>query len=83
MWDLYDFKTTHTAGQYMYLSTKKQTEYNCREEQYRTITSSGFSSNMGKGNEVISNNTAETWEPIPPDSVIEAFFKVACGLIKP
>ena len=80
MWDLADFKTVETVPGYFHLSSKAQSEYDCKEEKSRTLAFTWFSAQMGSGNVVY--NTSETsmkWEPIALGSIGETLWKIACG----
>ena len=79
MWDLGDYKTANDAGNgKQYMSIKGQTEYNCKEEQYRTLYLSFYSGNMGTGEIIGTHPDAKKWLPVMPDSLIEALWKFAC-----
>jgi hypothetical protein len=62
-----------------YASTRQLQQYNCTEEQYRSLTVTWFSSNMGKGT-VVDNLTKEgQWQPVPPGSVGRYLMNLVCA----
>lgn len=81
MWSLFDFEKSRVGatGKHVYMSAKGQDEYDCNEDQSRTLYSSRHSGNMGKGKVVYSDADPDRWEPVPPQSVIGALWKFACG----
>ncbi len=79
MWALYDYKTMQESAGDKYLSEKSQYEYDCLEEQIRTPFNEWFSENMGKGEVVYTHNNILEWAPVPPGSIGETLWKVACG----
>ena len=79
MWALADYPSTQTNHGYLFLSVKEQKEYDCREEKLRKVAAASYSGSMGTGKVVLSTNVASSWEPIYPDSMGEAMWKIACG----
>ena len=80
MWGLRDYKTVQTVADNSFLSSKQQSEYDCKEEKKRILAFTWFSAQMGSGNVVY--NTSETsmkWSPIEPESAAETQWKIACG----
>lgn len=82
VWELVDSKTVaySKSDKPSYLSIKLQHEYDCKEEQYRSLALSYHSGNMGSGK--VSDSDADTtkWEPVPPRSMAETMWKFACGI---
>lgn len=80
MWALFDYKKSEIIDKNKrYLSSKSQFEFDCKEEQARTLSISNFSGNMGGGKAVDSHNNKTEWIPVPPESLIEFLWKYACG----
>lgn len=79
MWELYDYKTRGTKEDYSFLSFKKRNEYGCAEERLRTLAVMHYSGSMGRGMLVSSNSDQGKWKRVPPGSVGEALWKVACN----
>jgi len=81
MWSLIDFNSVQeVSADTKFLSQKTQQEYDCKEEQRRTLYFSWHSEKMGKG--VIAHLDDEpdkNWSPIPPESANEILWKFACG----
>ena len=79
MWDMWDYKTLQTDTSASYLSTKRQSEYDCKDEMLRDHAFFVFSGQMGGGKVVYSNSDTKKWNPIAPQSMGEALWKIACG----
>jgi hypothetical protein len=80
MWDLGDYKIAQDSGKGdQFMSIRGQSEYNCKEEQYRTLYLSFHSGNMGAGEIIGSHPDPKKWLPVMPESLIEALWKFACG----
>ena len=82
MWILMDFKVVQIDKNdgMSYLSSVRQSEYDCKEEIRRPLAFIWYSKNMGAGAVVYSSGAMHK-EPVPvaPGSVGETFFKLACG----
>jgi hypothetical protein len=78
MWTLLDFKTIHTAGGTSYLSQKQQLEYDCAEEQLRSLAYYWYSGQIGTGKIVDSYAKPLNWEPSMPDSAGQVQLAFAC-----
>lgn len=81
MWELVDYKSgrENASSKKLYWSAKSQFEYDCVEVQSRMLTLSQFAEPKGRGNVVYSDSSASEWEPIAPDSIGYALWKLACG----
>lgn len=80
IWGLLDFKKAKTLSNGdLYLSQKSLHEYDCKEEQGRGLFSAAHSENMGRGDQLASNDKPREWQPVTPDSMNAALFKIACG----
>ncbi len=80
MWRLIDYKTAKDAAGKQYMSTKRQDEYDCKEERLRIISLVAYSKNMGKGKVVgTADNKLYDWFPVTPDSLEEIIWEYACG----
>lgn len=77
-WELLDYKTVQSVAGASFLSVKIQREFDCAEEQTRTLAMTEFSGNMGRGTVVYSDVTADKWEPVQPDSIGYTLWKIAC-----
>jgi hypothetical protein len=79
MWGLDDQKTTRTSREgKSFLSLKMQQEYDCAEEQWRSLAEYGYSGQMGTGEIVFSHTKPNDWAPAIPGSVGQANWKFAC-----
>lgn len=80
LWELVDYKKAKAGGNGKpYLSIKLQTEYACREEQYRILFFSSSSGNMGRGDVVSSKYFTSEWQPTLAGNVAEAMRKFGCA----
>ena len=80
MWGLYDLKTVQNYSGDSYLSSKTQTEYDCKGEKIRLVELFFYSGEMGKGKVVYSSSEADMkWRSFPPQSFAEGQWKIACG----
>ena len=80
MWHLMDHKTVQKDVSYSYLSSKTQSEFDCKEKKRRTLAFTLFGGKMGNGKVVYSDSDARgKWSPIEPESVGETLSKIACG----
>lgn len=79
MWALFDYQAVQKTSGVEYLSEKIRREYDCKQKQMRKLAYSFFSWNMENGDLIRSYNQPQKWEPVLPDSIDEAEWKVACG----
>lgn len=79
MWSMLDLITADTTLAQPYLSMKMLSEYDCKAEKYRFLSSQNHSENMGAGEIVYRNITAAEWKSILPSSAVKILWKVACG----
>lgn len=77
MWSIYDLNAPRERGGYVFLSTRSLFEYNCNEETYSLLAESWFSGNMAKG-EVIYSPSSYGPIYVPPDSLVQGAWRVAC-----
>lgn len=78
IWSLFDHEVVQKSNGESYMSIKSQFEYDCKEEQYRTLYVSFHSLNMGEGRVVLSSNKPNPWSPVPPGSMTEIMWKISC-----
>ena len=79
MWDLMDFKKVQTVAGDSFLSSKSQSEYDCKEKKWRLLSFTWFDGKMGRGKVVVSDGDPGKWRPIRPRSFPETMWKIACG----
>ena len=85
MWSLFDYKTVRVPDKPLqpYLSMRGQSEYDCKKQRSRGLSVSFHPGHMARGDVTLihTNASPDNWRPVPPGSVIEALWKVACGKI--
>jgi hypothetical protein len=80
MWHLYDYKTVRAPdGIKPYMSIRVQAEYDCKEVRARLLSGFFHSGNMAGGEIVYIGSDPGTWTPIPPNTIMETLWKIACG----
>lgn len=81
MWSLHNrSRTPYEPNRYWSVTGRE--EYDCKEEQVRTLTTLMFKDFMGKGKLLSSDSSIEKWRSLIPGSMDEAVFKSACGISK-
>jgi len=78
MWSLYDHRSSQHWGDVEFLSHMTHEQYDCSAKQQRTLYFSMYSRNMGDGQRVYSRSRPGPWGPLPPGSIIEKLWKIAC-----
>ncbi len=80
MWVLHDYNERHVYLQWSYWSQRTLGEYDCGVRRAQTLAYSFHAGQMG-GGELILNGALPVglWAPVPPGSVVEKFWKIACG----
>ena len=79
MWSLVDYKKAQErAFLPLYLSINRQNEFNCMEGQMRELYAAYHAKNMGEGKVTFSDNTPDSWNAVPPDSIGRELWKYAC-----
>ena len=74
VWEVQDLKQ-RTDGA---MSRRALVEYDCKEERYRILSISSHSDRMAGGYIIVSSDTTNDWEHVPPSSPAEALLKVVC-----
>ena len=86
MWVLFDYKTRQRVSEAepWYLSVRRQEQYDCKQEQMRSLGWTFFTDNMADGRVIRSHSTTEeVWTPVAPGSIAKDLWNVACGTAKP
>ena len=79
MWTLVDFRNSQRAPYGPeYLSLKAQQEYECDGKRIRLLNTEFYPGQMGNEDVVATRAGPNEWEPVPPESVKEALWKIAC-----
>jgi hypothetical protein len=79
IWELFEFKSAREyAGKQKFISIKLHAEYNCKENQFRTLSLAYHPKSMGGGDQVFADTKTQKWEPVATgtDTVLR---KIACG----
>ena len=81
MWYLLDYKEPqkpNSGG--IFLSSKDQSEYDCKGERSRTLYFTNHLGNMGDGGVIYTSEGGPMhWVPVAPGSLSEQVWQVACG----
>jgi len=78
MWNLFDLKAARLLDTRLYMSMKRQVEYDCKEARTRLLSFSGYSENMAGGEVVYSDFESHDWEPVSPGSGNAVLWTIAC-----
>jgi hypothetical protein len=62
-----------------YLSMMIQDEFDCVEEQVKTLAFNVYSKEMGSGRVIFTNTPKASWTPVAPGTAAELLKKIACG----
>jgi hypothetical protein len=77
-WGLVDYSKpqNESSGE---LSTRKKSEIDCKEEQYRWLSVTAFSEHMENGAVVARLEAIGSWKQIPPSTIIAGILKTICN----
>ena len=79
MWILSDYKRAQELAYLpLYLSIKKQAEFNCKEKQIKKLYVSYHAEHMGGGKLIYSDNSPDNWSAVSPDSIDSKLWVFAC-----
>ena len=78
LWWLSDFKTAQTNNGDVFLSSRRQYEFDCKEGQYRTLFFARHSGRMAEGDAVYSSSATGEWKRVPRNTLGEVLLKFAC-----
>ena len=80
IWTLFDlFEVEVRPGLSRLHSSKGHVEFDCSEENQRTLYFSNHTEPMGHGEISFVNSIAGEWRSIPPNSLGRSMLKFACG----
>ena len=79
LWWLSDFKTAQTNNGDVYLSSRRQYEFDCKKGEYRPLFFARHSGKMAEGNTVYSSSAMGEWKRVPPNTLGETLLKFACA----
>ena len=75
VWEINDLKQRHKDGE---LSSRSRTEYDCKEERYRTLSFSVHSESMANGELIYNTSSVSPWQDVPPDTAVASIMKKVC-----
>ncbi|MFZ5522788.1 MAG: surface-adhesin E family protein [Pseudomonadota bacterium] len=78
MWWLIDFKTSASGDSEPHMSMKTLSEFDCKEERLRTLSSSWHSEHMAEGKVVSSNSDIDIWVSGGTSPVNKVLWEFAC-----
>ena len=78
MWVLIDYKTVQMNASKSYMSKLGVRKYDCKAKQSMAPIKTLHSKNMGVG-KYVGIIGSRSWLPIPPGTITELFWKLACG----
>jgi len=76
---LIDFKTSATGDAEPHMSMKTLSEFDCKQERLRTLSSSWHSEHMAEGKVVSSNSDIDMWVPGGSSPVNKVLREFACS----
>jgi hypothetical protein len=79
LWWMSDFKEAQTNNGDVYLSSRRQYEFDCKGREYRPLFFSRHSARMAQGNTIYSSSATGEWKRVPSNTIGEILFKFACG----
>ena len=80
MWYLVDFKSTQVdTNTKSFLSSKDQSEYDCKQERSRSLYYNNYSEKMGSGKIIFTLKDALQWRPTGSGTIAAALLKIACS----
>ncbi len=78
--NLFNYKRVHVADGKTYLSYMSEDEYDCSIGTTRTLSSTFYAKNMGEGEMVTLDNTADAkFQPFATDSLDSSLWEFACA----
>lgn len=78
MWTLRDYESPVTVNGKKQFSSKSLEEYDCKNMQYKTLSFYWYSKHQAKGSIVYSETYHGDMQPIIPNSIAHAAWKIAC-----
>lgn len=64
-------------------SIKALDEYECKEEQHRSLANYWYSGHMGSGDLLYSYTTPSNWVPNMPDTIGQSMWELVCTITDP
>ena len=60
------------------MSRRIRSEYDCKEERYRTLSFSVHSESMANGELIYNTSSVSPWQDVPPDTAVASIMKKVC-----
>jgi hypothetical protein len=79
MWTLRDYESPIMLGKKKQFSSQSLEEYDCKDMQHKTLSFYWYSKHQAKGDVVHSDTRPGQMQPIIPNSLAHASWKIACG----
>jgi hypothetical protein len=79
MWTRRDYESPVKINGKKHFSSKSLEEYNCKDMEYKTLSFYLFAKQQAKGAVVYSETYHGDMQPIIPNSIAHASWKIACG----
>lgn len=79
MWTLRNYESPVKTRGKKHFSSKSLEEYDCKNMEYKTLSFYWFSKQQAKGAVVYSETYHGDMQPIIPNSLAHASWKIACG----
>ena len=79
MWTLRNYESPVKINGQKHFSSKSLEEYDCKNMGYKTLSFYWYSKHQGRGNIVYSDISHSNQQPIIPNSIAHASWKIACG----
>ena len=80
MWVLFDYKKAQELAYLpLYMSIKRENEFNCKEKYIRILYVSYHAKQMGGGKVIYSDNNPDDWNPVSSNFIDRKLWKYACG----
>jgi hypothetical protein len=75
VWEIQDLKQLGGSGE---LSRRVLNEFDCKDERVRSLSVSGHSGQMARGNALLSISQTNEWTYIPPDTIFGVLLRIVC-----
>jgi len=79
LWWMSDFKATQKNNGDVYLSSRRQYEFDCKKGEYRPLFFARHAGQMAEGNAVYSSSATGEWKRVPINTLGETLLKFACA----
>ena len=82
MWVINNYKSGQKlrGSSFLFLSMRSRHEYDCSDDNLRTLDISIHSARMAEGSTLLTESTTQPWESVVPGSAGALQLKAACGI---